>query len=155
MAPVTPLPATPFSTADADALVQFWRTTAKDHVLAPVGMAALRALSVAVSQTVVERQFSVLSNLEVDNRLHGSGRYVHNPADSALQRTLLRPLCRWLGQGTRHGRALVVFPLMCVPFLQQRWRKIADIAPALELLRLLPFAPGVNGPCYGRKVCSG
>ncbi len=41
-------------------------------------MTALRALSVAVSQTVVERQFSVLSNLEVDNRLHGSVRYFRN-----------------------------------------------------------------------------
>jgi hypothetical protein len=47
-------------------------------VLANVGEAALRALSVAVSQTVVERQLSVLSNLEIDNRLHGSIRYVRN-----------------------------------------------------------------------------
>ena len=77
-APVPPVPATPFSTADADALVHFWRAIAKDQELAPVGTAALRALSVAVSQTVVERQFSVLSNLEVDNRLHGSVRYVRN-----------------------------------------------------------------------------
>ncbi len=77
-APVPPVPATPFSTADADALVHLWCAIAKDHVLAPVGTAALRALSVAVSQTVVERQFSVLSNQEVDNRLHGSVRYVRN-----------------------------------------------------------------------------
>jgi hypothetical protein len=76
--PVPPPPASPFTKANADALVAFWRGIAKDPVLAPVGEAALRALSVAVSQTVVERQFSVLSNLEIDNRLHGSIRYVRN-----------------------------------------------------------------------------
>jgi hypothetical protein len=35
-------------------------------------------LFVAISQTVVKRQFRVLSILEVDNRLHGSVRCVCN-----------------------------------------------------------------------------
>ena len=72
------VPKSPFSSEDATALVTFWRAFAKDPLIAPVGKAALRALTVAVSQTVVERQLSVLSNLVVDNRLHGDERYVRS-----------------------------------------------------------------------------
>jgi hypothetical protein len=77
-AQVPPPPQDPFSKSDAEALVKFWRTIKADASLRRVGEAALRALTVAYSQTVVERQFSVMSNLEIDNRLHAGPRYITN-----------------------------------------------------------------------------
>jgi hypothetical protein len=51
-----------------------------------VGRAALSALSIPVSQIIVERSFSVLSNHEIQyNRLH-AGSYVVNMLMLAVNR---------------------------------------------------------------------
>ena len=75
-APVPPPPSSPSTSADATALLAFWRAVAADDSMAAVGDAALRALSIPISQTVVKRSFSMLSNREIDSRLHAGNRYV-------------------------------------------------------------------------------
>jgi hypothetical protein len=70
----------------AAALVRLWRAAAADKDTAIVGKAALRALSIPISQAVVERSFSVLSNREIDNRLHAGDRYVVNMMMLAFNR---------------------------------------------------------------------
>jgi hypothetical protein len=86
---VPPAAQVPFSRDDAIKLVMFWRAVAKHPPFALVGNAALRALSIPVSQTVVERSFSVLSNREIDNRLHAGSRYVRNMLMMAVNKPYL------------------------------------------------------------------
>ena len=74
--PVPPPPATPSTPQDNRALLEFWRAVAADADIALVGREALRARSIPISQTTVERSFSVLSNRESDNRLLAGDRYV-------------------------------------------------------------------------------
>ena len=76
------------SSANADELLHFWRTVAADPSdIARLGDAAMRALSIPISQTVVERSFSVISNREIDNRLQAGYRYVSNMLMLACNRS--------------------------------------------------------------------
>jgi hypothetical protein len=74
---VAPLDPTPEYT---QSLAAFWAAVAANQSYAALGMAALRALAIPVSQTVVERAFSQLKNLATPNRLHAGRRYVLNLA---------------------------------------------------------------------------
>ena len=74
---VAPLDPTPENT---QSLAAFWAAVAANQSYAALGIAALRALAIPVSQTVVERAFSQLKNLATPNRLHAGRRYVLNLA---------------------------------------------------------------------------
>jgi len=81
----------PVPAADAKpaALIQFWRAVKAKPEYSVVGKAALRALSIPVSQAVVERSFSQLTNREAPNRLKAGSKYVIDMMMLAVNRPYL------------------------------------------------------------------
>lgn len=71
--------------------VVFWtRLHAQDENPVPlVTKAALRALCIVLSNTAAERSFSVLRNLEINNRVHAGARYARNMMMLNCNRSLL------------------------------------------------------------------
>ena len=60
------------------ALAAFWASVAAHPDFAVVGKAAIRALAISISQTMLVRAFSTLKNLATQNRLHAGERYLTN-----------------------------------------------------------------------------
>ena len=61
--------------------------------LRPLAMIALGSLSIPISQTVVERAFSVMSNREADNRLLAGDLYFRTMMMLAVNRSYTEVVC--------------------------------------------------------------
>lgn len=76
--PVPPRPHSEFTPQDAESVLAHWHTVATDPDCAALAKEALKALSIPISQAVVERSFSLLSALSTDSRLLAGPTYVSN-----------------------------------------------------------------------------
>ncbi len=59
-------------------VLKYWRAVAAVPRFRALGMAALRALSIPISQAPVERSFSILNHLSNENRLHADSEYIQH-----------------------------------------------------------------------------
>ena len=73
-----PRPQSVFTIEYAERVLAYWRAVATVPSCAVLGKEALKALSIPISQAVVERSFSMLSAMSNENRLLAGASYVAN-----------------------------------------------------------------------------